>query len=332
VKRGGLILRLVLVAALVAAITCLALHRQYVQAAGLEQNLRRFGAWAPIFFIFLYSAATVLFVPGSVLTIVGGALFGPVWGTLWNLAGASVGATLAFATARYVASDWVAMRAGERLARVMRGVEEEGWRFVAFVRLVPLFPFNLVNYAFGLTRIRLGEYVLTSFVCMAPGAVAYTYLGYAGREAAAGQTGATRKALLALALLATVIFVPRLVRKLKGERELIDAGTLRQHLKGDQEPLVIDVRGPDEFNGPLGHIHGAKNIALSQLSASLPSLSEMKCISLVVVCKTDKRSAKATQLFKDAGFQHVQVLRGGMEGWNRQGFAVERNHPPSSVT
>ncbi|MGH7932584.1 MAG: TVP38/TMEM64 family protein [Candidatus Binataceae bacterium] len=66
----------------------------------------------------------------------------------------------------YVASDWVFRRAGERLARLMRGVEEEGWRFVAFVRLVPLFPFNLVNYAFGLTRIRLGEYVLASFMCI----------------------------------------------------------------------------------------------------------------------------------------------------------------------
>ena len=79
--------------------------------------------------------------------------------------------------------------AGERLARLIRGVEEEGWRFVAFVRLVPLFPFNLMNYAFGLTRIRLGEYVVASFVCMAPGAFAYTYLGYAGREAASGQAG-----------------------------------------------------------------------------------------------------------------------------------------------
>src|ERR1700688_3066746 len=103
-------------------------------------------------------------------------------------------------------------RAGERLARLIRGVEEEGWRFVAFVRLVPLFPFNLVNYAFGLTRIRLREYVLASFVCMAPGALAYTYLGYAGREAASGQAGAVRKGLFALTLLTAVALLPRLAR------------------------------------------------------------------------------------------------------------------------
>ena len=87
---------------------------------------------------------------------------------------------------------------------------------MALVRLVPLFPFNLVNYAFGLTRIRFAEYVLASFIFMAPGALAFTYLGYAGREAASGQAGAIRKALLALGLLAAVAFLPRLVRRVKG--------------------------------------------------------------------------------------------------------------------
>jgi uncharacterized membrane protein YdjX (TVP38/TMEM64 family) len=101
-------------------------------------------------------------------------------------------------------------------------VEEEGWRFVAFVRLVPLFPFNLVNYAFGLTRIGLGEYALASFVCMAPGVIAYTYLGFAGRAAAAGSSSAIRNGLIALGLLATVFFLPRLVRRMKSPREFID--------------------------------------------------------------------------------------------------------------
>lgn len=226
----NLVLRLIVVAALLGAIVWLALHREFLQAAALERELARFGPWAPILFVVLYASATVLFVPGSVLTVAGGALFGPVSGTLWNLIGATLGATLAFVIARYIASDWVAARSGERLGRLMRGVEEEGWRFVAFVRLVPLFPFNLVNYAFGLTRIRLSEYVIASFVCMAPGALAYTYLGYAGREAASGQ-GAIRKALLALALLAAVAFLPRLVRKLKGQR-FTDPATLTIPSKG----------------------------------------------------------------------------------------------------
>ena len=139
----------------------------------------------------------MLFVPGSVMTLAGGALFGPLWGTLWNLIGAVLGATLAFVAARYVAAGFVARRAGARLKALVEGVEAEGWRFVAFVRLVPLFPFNLLNYALGLTRIRLAEYVIASAICMLPGTFAYTYLGYAGREAAAHGAGAIRNIALA---------------------------------------------------------------------------------------------------------------------------------------
>jgi uncharacterized membrane protein YdjX (TVP38/TMEM64 family) len=274
----NLIFRLIVVAALLGAIVWLALHREFLQAAALERELARFGPWAPILFVVLYAFATVLFVPGSVLTVAGGALFGPVWGTLWNLIGATLGATLAFVIARYVASDWVAARAGERLARLIRGVEEEGWRFVAFVRLVPLFPFNLVNYAFGLTRIRLGEYVLASFVCMAPGALAYTYLGYAGREAASGQ-GAIRKALLALALLAAVAFLPRLVRRVKGRR-FTDPATLKRRLESGEG---VALRSAEEFRGPLGHVAGASNIPIAELSAKIRELTEIKQKPIVTI-------------------------------------------------
>lgn len=212
--RRDVILRVILMAALLSAIAWLAFNRQLIQPAALEGALLRFGPVAPLLFILCYTLATVLFAPGVILTLAGGALFGPLWGTLWSLIGATLGATLAFLVARYVASGWVANRAGHRFARLIEGVEEEGWRFVAFVRLVPLFPFNAVNYAFGLTRIGLAEYVITSFLCMIPGTFAYTYLGYAGREAAYGQ-GTIRKGLLALALLATVAFLPRLVRRLR---------------------------------------------------------------------------------------------------------------------
>jgi hypothetical protein len=150
-------------------------------------------------------------------------------------------------------------------------VEEEGWLFVAFVRLVPLFPFNLVNYAFGLTRIRLGEYVLASFVCMAPGALAYTFLGYAGREAATGQYQAVRKALLALALLAVVAFLPRLVRRVRGPL-FVDSATLKHRLESGVKVTLIDLRSPEEFRGPLGHVAGARNIPIAELSGRLAEL------------------------------------------------------------
>jgi len=272
-NQRGLILRLTTVAALVVAIVWLGRHREFFQVAILKRELGHFGRWAPVLFVVLYALSAVLFVPGSVLTMAGGALFGSVVGTLWNLIGATVGATLAFTIARYIVSDWVSARAGERLAALMRGVEEEGWRFVAFVRLVPVFPFNLVNYAFGLTRIRLGEYVIASFVCTAPGAFAYTYLGYAGREAASGQAGAIRKALLALALLATVAFLPRLVRRLRGPR-FTEAPTLKHWLESGKKVALIDVRSADEFSGPLGHLRGALNILLTELPTRLSDLAD----------------------------------------------------------
>ena len=273
-KRSRLI-RPVLLAALAGAIVWLALHREILQSAALEQELGRFGAWSPILFVLVYSLATVLFVPGSILTVVGGALFGPLWGTLWNLSGATLGATLAFAIARYIGAEWVARRGGERLARMIRGVEEEGWRFVAFVRLVPLFPFNLVNYAFGLTRVGLGEYAIASFVCMAPGAVAYTYLGYAGLQAASGRAGAIHKALLALALLAAVAFMPRLVRRLRGQR-YTDAASLKCRLESGEKLALLDVRTAEEFRGPLGHITGATNIPIGEISGKLNELTRNK--------------------------------------------------------
>ena len=169
---------------------------------------------APLMFIVIYVISTILFLPGSVLTIAGGILFGPIWGTFYNLTGATIGATIAFLIARYLASDWVTRKSSGWLKQLIEGVEVEGWRFVAFVRLVPLFPFSLLNYALGLTRIRLFHYVVASYICMLPGAIAYTYLGYAGRNAVAGGEGMIQKALLGLGLLALVAFLPRLIKRL----------------------------------------------------------------------------------------------------------------------
>ena len=98
----------------------------------------------------------------------------------------------------------------------MEGVENEGWKFVAFTRLVPLFPFFLLNYALGLTRIRISHYIVATYVFMLPAAFAFTYLGYAGREAVAGGEGMIQKGLLALALLALVAFLPRFIKRLRG--------------------------------------------------------------------------------------------------------------------
>ncbi|ABI56106.1 TVP38/TMEM64 family protein [Alkalilimnicola ehrlichii MLHE-1] len=209
IRKALIVLGLTLVIALAWAL------RDHLQVDVLRATLDDLGPWAPLAFMGAYAIAAVGFVPGSVFTLAGGVLFGPLWGTLYSLIGATVGAGLAFLVARHLAADWVARKAGGQLGRVIAGVEREGWRFVALTRLVPLFPFNLLNYALGLTRIPLAHYLIATFVCMAPGALAYTWLGYAGAEAIAGGERAIQAVLIALALLAVVLFLPRLIRRIR---------------------------------------------------------------------------------------------------------------------
>jgi len=253
--------RLALALVIAGAAIWLALNRDHLDPALIESSTRSLGMWAPIAHVLLFTVGTVLFVPGAIFGLAGGALFGPLWGTLFNLIGATLGATASFLIARYLAADWVRRQAGGRLERLIAGVEAEGWRFVAFVRLVPLFPFNLLNYALGLTRIPLSHYLLASLICMAPGTLAYTWLGYAGREAMAGNESAIHYGLIALALLAAVAFLPRLIRRLRtGQPQWIEAEELASRLKNADDITIIDVRGPDEFRGPLGHLGGALNL------------------------------------------------------------------------
>lgn len=219
-NRSGLYARLAMLVIIVVGLVVAYFLREYLTIENLTQWFDGLGWLAPVFFIIGYTVGAVFFLPGLIFTLAGGALFGPVLGTLYNLIGATMGATLAFLAARYIAHDWVSQRTGKKLGKLVEGVEREGWRFVAFVRLVPLFPFNLLNYALGLTRIRLSHYIITSLICMAPSGAAYTYLGHVGREVASGSEGVIKKALIAMALIATVAFLGRIImRKRKSEAE-----------------------------------------------------------------------------------------------------------------
>lgn len=311
--------RLLIGVAISAAIVIAIVNRSRFDPEALDAWLSGLGLWAPAVYIAVYAIATVVFLPGSILTLLGGALFGPFLGSVLSLVGATIGATLAFVVARYMASDWIAKKAGGPLKRLIDGVEAEGWRFVALVRLVPLFPFNLTNYVLGLTRINLWHYIVASFVCMAPGAIAYTWLGHAGREAIEGNTSAIRWGLLALGLLAGIVLVARLIGRLRNDRAIswITPDELAARLGQGDAPVIVDVRGPDEYSGPLGHIEGAVNIPLDSLDEHLPELAHQGR-SIVTVCKTDKRSANAANRLLDRTDAAVSVLRGGMDAWTQR--------------
>lgn len=190
------------------------------------------GPWAAVAFVGLYAGATVAWVPGSLLTLAAGAIFGLVEGTLYTLAGATLGAALAFLVARYLARSAVEARLGghRKLQAIDEALGREGAKVVFLVRLSPVFPFNALNYALGLTRVGFRDYVLASAVGMIPGTFLYVYAGYtAGRIAADAAGVASRSTgyyvLLGAGLLATVavtVLVTRTARRALARRSALD--------------------------------------------------------------------------------------------------------------
>ncbi len=177
------------------------------------------GPWGPILFIGIYVVATLLFIPGSVLTLGAGAVFGVLWGSIYVSIASTLGATCAFLVGRYLARDAIASRiaGNERFAAIDRAVANEGWKIVGLTRLSPVFPFTLLNYGFGITRVKLGHYILASWIGMMPGTVMYVYLGSLAKAASGERTRTTGEWLLyGIGLLATVavtIFVTRIAKK-----------------------------------------------------------------------------------------------------------------------
>lgn len=138
------------------------------------------GSLAPVFFLMLYCLASILFLPTMVLTLAGGALFGPIAGTVFNLIGATLGAASAFCISRYMVFNWLANIENKRITNLIAGVERQGWQFVALLRLIPILPSNLVNYGLGVTRIKFSHYIITTAIFLIPVEIFFTYCGYAG--------------------------------------------------------------------------------------------------------------------------------------------------------
>jgi uncharacterized membrane protein YdjX (TVP38/TMEM64 family) len=185
-----LVLLLVVLGGLVVASIFLPVKDYLIAMLEWTQGL---GAWAPLFVVAFYVLACVLMLPGAVLTLAAGFLFGVVTGTITVSAGSTLGATAAFLVGRTFARDWVRRKVAGRpkFEAIDRAVGDQGFKIVLLTRLSPVFPFNLQNYAYGLTSVKLWKYVLASWIGMLPGTVAYVYIGSGLRsltEAAAGQT------------------------------------------------------------------------------------------------------------------------------------------------
>ncbi|GAX36356.1 TVP38/TMEM64 family protein [Nodularia sp. NIES-3585] len=172
-------LKLLIISVLVAILIIAA---QYFPVPVILQNsilwVQSLGVLGPIAYIFIYNLATILFIPGSLLTLKGGCLFGLFWGSLYVLIAAIIGAIFAFIIGRYLSRDWVSHQINKypKFKAIDLAVAKEGWKIVLLTRLCPIFPFNLLNYAFGVTQVSLKDYILGSFGII-PGTVMYVYMG-----------------------------------------------------------------------------------------------------------------------------------------------------------
>ncbi|NPU83969.1 MAG: hypothetical protein HPY65_05730 [Syntrophaceae bacterium] len=207
-KKGGWALRLLLLAVLVGAIAAIRLTgaTRYLDQDALRGLIAGYGILAPALYMLIYTVAPALLLPGLPLTIAGGILFGPFWGVVYTITSATAGACLAFLVARYLARDWVEKKLrSPRWRRLDEGVERHGWKVVAFTRLIPLFPFNLLNYAFGMTKIRFWPYAVATFLCMLPATVAYIVFSSSLLDLIRGKVSTTLVVGIGLVVLVSLI-------------------------------------------------------------------------------------------------------------------------------
>jgi uncharacterized membrane protein YdjX (TVP38/TMEM64 family) len=189
----------------------------------LRVTIEAYGAWGPVLYVAGYVVAELLFVPALPLTLLGGLVFGPVWGTVYTWTAATLAAALAFLIARHLARGTVERwRArSPRIAQIDAAVERHGWRILMVTRLVPLFPFNLQNFVYGLTRIPFWTYVAVSSVCILPGTIAFSVAGSAFSSPGGGRRIGWTLAAAAV-LIVLVSMAPRwLVRRSSAARELL---------------------------------------------------------------------------------------------------------------
>ncbi len=215
------LIKFTIVICVLAAIYLLLRHYGVTQNIKLENAhkikdwVSGFGITAPIVYICLYIVATLFFLPGLPVTVISGIAFGPVFGVVYVWVGATIGVSFAFLVSRYVARDiverWVS---GNNLfKKIDEKVEQEGWRILMFTRLVPIFPFNLQNYAYGLTNIKFLTYVLVSAIFMLPGTIAYVQIGGA---IVSGEGNLTRTVIYLSAagvLIVLVSLIPKFLPK-----------------------------------------------------------------------------------------------------------------------
>ncbi|MFZ1028196.1 MAG: TVP38/TMEM64 family protein [Limnoraphis robusta] len=179
----------------------------------LTNSIEKLGNWAVLGYILLYILLTIVGIPAIPLTMAGGIFWGLVWGTFWSVIAATMGAIAAFGVTRYLLQNWAQKTFSHHraLRKFHRASLKNPLKFVLFVRLAPIFPFNLANFLFGLTVIQWKPYVLGTFLGIIPGTFTYTWLGISGKQAIEGSNRLS--IFLALAIAVGLCLLPRVTRQ-----------------------------------------------------------------------------------------------------------------------
>jgi uncharacterized membrane protein YdjX (TVP38/TMEM64 family) len=188
--------------------------QEYFQEDRLHRFIAAYAIWGPFIYLLVWAIVPTLFLPCLPLTLAGGVLFGPVWGVVYATIGATTGSSLAFLVARYLARDWVAAKiSGSRLTRLDEKVVQHGWKIVAFTRLIPVLPFFVLNYAFGLTRIPFLPYAIATCFAMLPWTIAFVLVSSNLLALLRGQVSIWL--VIGVILVAVVSLLPVIYKKVK---------------------------------------------------------------------------------------------------------------------
>jgi uncharacterized membrane protein YdjX (TVP38/TMEM64 family) len=189
---------------------------QYLEKERLRQLIAAYGIWGPVIYLAIWSVAPILFLPGIPITVAGGILFGLFWGVVYTVVGATIGAVSSFLVARYLARDWVESKlAGTKLIELDSRVSRQGWKIVALTRLIP-FPFFVVNYSFGLTRISCVSYTLATFFGIIPWTTAFVYFSANLLDLLQGKV--SKELLIGVFLIVLITLITLAYRKFKAKK------------------------------------------------------------------------------------------------------------------
>jgi len=181
--------------------------RAVLNPIAITSAIRSYPA-VPLAFIAAHIAASLVFVPRTLLAIVAGLLFGAGWGIFWGALGSVAGATAGFVAARYLGSGIMRFQRAARITPLLERIERGGWRSVALLRLIPIIPHSLANFGLGLTRLPLGSYAFGSLIGQLPLTIAYAELGAAGERLLIGSPGWIQPTLIGLAVLSLSLLSP----------------------------------------------------------------------------------------------------------------------------